>query len=98
MVDVALFELGQLVATPGALDVLAEHAVQPLTLVRRHLAGDWGQICVEDRSLNEQVLRSGDRLLSVYDVASGVTGWLITNGVGDDGHRDTTTILLPDQY
>jgi hypothetical protein len=36
------FELGQLVATPGALEALAEAGHQPMEFIRKHVSGDWG--------------------------------------------------------
>ena len=39
-----LFPLGRVVATPWALSALDEASVAPLALLRRHAAGDWGEI------------------------------------------------------
>ena len=36
-----LFDPGAIVATPGALQLLAQAGIEPLDLLRRHLAGDW---------------------------------------------------------
>ena len=36
------FPLGQLVATPGAIDALAEAEQMPIEFLRRHVSGDWG--------------------------------------------------------
>ena len=36
------FPLGQMVATPGALQALAEAGEEPLTYLSRHISGDWG--------------------------------------------------------
>ena len=47
------FSPGQIVATPAALDLLAEHGVSPQTILRRHLAGDWGTLCSDDATLND---------------------------------------------
>jgi len=33
---------------------------------KRHVAGDCGDVCDEDRVANEMALRQGDRLFSVY--------------------------------
>ena len=93
-----LFPLGQVVATPGALEVLEEAGVAVGTLLARHAAGDWGDLDPEDRGLNEQALVSGARLFSVYQVSAEVTVWVITNGDDEEGHRDATTVLLPAEY
>ncbi len=93
-----LFPLGQVVATPGALQALEEAGVAVGTLVARHAAGEWGDLDLEDRGLNEQALVSGARIFSVYRVSAEVTVWVLTNGDEEDGHRDATTVLLPEDY
>jgi hypothetical protein len=64
----------------------------------RHSRGDWGDIDEEDQGLNEQALRTGDRLFSVYPIAEGVTVWVITEAADEDGQRPATTIMLPTDY
>ena len=92
------FSLGHIAITPGALEALRRHGVAPATLLDRHSRGDWGDIDEEDQGLNEQALLTGDRLLSVYPIAEGVTVWVITEAADEDGQRPTTTILLPHEY
>ena len=45
----ARFSLGRLVATPGALQALAEAGDSPASLLQRHVVGDWGELDEEDR-------------------------------------------------
>jgi hypothetical protein len=92
------FQLGQIVATPGALEALQESGQTPQEFLSRHLAGDWGDLDVEDKSLNDLALEDGSRLLSAYRTAKGEKIWIITEAVGDDGRREATTFLLPDEY
>jgi hypothetical protein len=87
------FPLGQLVATPGALDALAAAGQTPLEFLARHVTGDWGDVCPEDRRLNDQALRQGARLLSAYTTARGARIWIIT-----EADRSVTTLLLPEEY
>jgi hypothetical protein len=47
----------------------------------------------EDRAANDDALKAGERLLSVYLSASGITFWVIT-----EADRSVTTVLLPDDY
>lgn len=93
-----LFALGQTVATPGALDLLRTHGVSSDALLYRHSAGDWGDISPDDRGLNDQALRDGSRIVSVYQLAPEVTVWIITDAEDDEGVRAATTILRPDDY
>ena len=86
-----LFQTGQIVATPGALE-LAGQGVDLLAYLQRHLAGDWGDLCPEDKAENDFSLQHGYRLLSAYDTPSGKL-WIIT-----EADRSATTFLLPEEY
>lgn len=85
--------LGQVVATPAALDVLHEHKVTPAALLVRHAGGDWGDVSPEDAAANDAALQHGDRVLSAYVLAPEVRVWIIT-----ESDRSATTILLPEEY
>ncbi len=95
MIEIAKpkFPLGKLVATPGALEALSEAGQSPMDFLGRHVRGDWGDCCAEDRQANEDALRCGARLLSVYRTANGVKVWVIT-----EADRNSTSVLLPDEY
>lgn len=60
----------------------------------RHLSGDWGKQCIEDFLMNEESLRYGERLMSVYEspIDKQVI-WIIT-----EWDRTVTTILDPSDY
>lgn len=87
----AKFNLGRLVATPGALNEIDPEDMR--NAICRHAAGDWGDVCPEDREANEEALREGFRLFSVYHDRKGVKFWIIT-----EADRSATTVLLPDEY
>ncbi|MGE5761854.1 MAG: type I restriction endonuclease subunit M [Gemmatimonadota bacterium] len=94
-----LFRLGQLVATPGAIEVMERLGIDPLGLIARHVTGDWGDIHPEDRGLNEQALRDGSRIFSVYGARdSDDCLWVITEAQDDEGNRLATTIPRPVDY
>jgi len=92
-VPAAKFELGQLVATPGALAALEESREEPGIFLSRHAAGDWGNLSDDDRKENEFSLVHGFRLLSSYRLHNGTKIWIIT-----EADRSSTTLLLPDEY
>lgn len=92
------FDPGQVVATPGALDVLTASGQSPAVFLDRHLRGDWGDLDDEDRSLNDQAVHDGSRLLSAYTTARGERIWVITEAVGEGGRRSSTCLLLPAEY
>lgn len=89
----ALFNPGRLVATPAVMEATKKvgQGIEPL--LRRHLSGDWGDICDEDRELNNDALKLGNRLLSSYTLSDGVKVWIIT-----ECDRSATTFLLPSDY
>ena len=88
-----LFSLGQKLATPGAPDALDEYGVSRESLFRRHVTGDWGDLCNDDKNLNDLALKDGSRIFSAYNIGNGVKVWLIT-----EADRSATTILLPSEY
>jgi hypothetical protein len=90
---IVTFILGEIVATPGALQALAAAGQHPLTFLSRHARGDWGELCAEDREQNAASLRDGHRLLSAYTLESGQKLWIIT-----ESDRSITTLLLPHEY
>jgi hypothetical protein len=89
----ALFPLGQTLITPGAQEAIRDAGQVPLQFLLKHQAGDWGEVCQEDRRENELSLKEGFRLLSAYRTKAGVKIWLIT-----EWDRSATTILLPSEY
>jgi hypothetical protein len=87
------FPLGSIVATPGALEALADSGEMPAPFLARHAAGDWGEVSAADWRANDDALRDGERLLSAYTLTTGVRIWIVT-----EADRSVTTILLPDEY
>lgn len=103
----ARFPLGQIVATPGALELLQETGFSAAALISRHVHGDWGDLCEEDRAENEFAVTRRLRILSCYRQvdaerlaatptekrSSLPTPWIIT-----EADRSVTTLLLPLDY
>jgi len=89
------FSPGRIVATPDALSAMEESNCNPLSLLGRHLSGDWGLVPTEDAQMNDQALKTGSRLLSSYLIAPGPVIWLITDQMPAG---NVTTFLLPSNY
>lgn len=95
-----LFPLGQIVATPGALDATLG-TFDLLAHLARHARGDWGCVDPEDAETNRLAVAEGDRILSAYAInpekpCAGFGEnclWIIT-----EADRSVTTILLPEEY
>lgn len=87
---------GQIVMTRGVNDLVAdseEFAKHVQLSLKRHLSGDWGELCDDDRVANEEALQSGERLFSAYKKDDLPVIWIIT-----EWDRSMTTALLPDEY
>jgi hypothetical protein len=89
------FMLGKLVWTRGVNDKIAEDEDFPKFVwesLKRHKAGDWGDLCEEDWRENNKSLRQGFRIFSAYQ--NGKTKiWIITEAT-----RSYTTVLFPEEY
>jgi hypothetical protein len=87
------FPLGQIVATPGAIQAMQDAGQTASVFLSRHAACDWGAICQQDKSLNDEAVDGEARILSAYTTSKGVRLWIIT-----EVDRSVTTILLPEEY
>jgi hypothetical protein len=86
----AEFELGTIVATPGALLDFGPALIAEL--LSRHAKGDWGDLDAHDRRENELGVRQGFRIFSAYDTPCG-RAWIIT-----EADRSSTCVLRPEDY
>ena len=85
------FLLGQLVLTTNA-DATLNSEDMFLSLAR-HVSGDWGDLCKEDKLENDCALDGHGRLFSSYVDRNGKKFWIIT-----EHDRSVTTVLLPEDY
>ena len=85
------FELGRCVITPAAQDSIPEPEVH--AAIARHVSGDWGEACAEDRAQNEWALENDARVISNFRTSGGQAFWIIT-----EADRSSTTVLLPEDY
>lgn len=93
-VNKPLFPLGQIVATPGAIEAAEKAGVTLDSLIRRHNGGDDGDLCDEDREANKLAIDDGSRILSAYSLPkTGEKIWIIT-----EADRSSTCCLLPSEY
>jgi hypothetical protein len=81
---------GFIKATGGNEDIAETIAMK---LLARHVCGDFGVICNEDKSSNERAILRGQfaSIMSVYEIPQRV--YVIT-----DPDREITTMLLPEEY
>jgi len=93
------FEIGQTYTTPGALETTSLNYM--LQCLARHVRGDWGCVCAEDRETNNEALSCGLRIFSAYpiDPAKPCEGWgKNTLWIVTEADRSVTTFLLPEEY
>ena len=89
-------EIGGLVATAG-IDAWARKSPKDrisgiAASLARHVTGDWGDVCDEDKAANDYAATHDERVLSAYTV-DGEKIWIIT-----EHDRSVTTILFPEEY
>ena len=89
------FKTGTVVMTRGISDTMEDNLKffrDVATAFGRYENCDWGDLCEEDKALNEDALKYGNRLFAKYDTSEGhiyiITEW----------DRSVTTILFPEEY
>ena len=85
------FPLGHVCSTPRVRELLTGGDIT--RLLNRHAHRDWGECCEHDRKANEDALKAGGRIVSVYRSTDGLKVWVIT-----EADRSATTVLLPNEY
>lgn len=85
------FSPGRMFATPLALERVTHDDIA--NAMRRHLAGDWGDLDDDDKAENDKAVLDGCRIVSSYRAASGERFWILT-----EADRSVTTVLLPEEY
>ena len=105
--NAARFQLGQVVATPGALDLLQQTGFSAAALLNLHVHGDWGDCGPKDAAENELAVVRQRQLISIYRLVDDAklaatprlkridlpTIWIIT-----EADRSATIILRPQDY
>ena len=84
-------ELGAIVATQQIIETVDITEIQDA--LNRHVSGDWGEVCKEDKKMNDDALNLGNRVVSVYKSSEDVKFYIIT-----EHDRSVTTALLPSEY
>ena len=91
-----VISIGKLVATRGVAEQMSQSRDFEKFVRKsfsRHATGDWGDMCEEDKAVNDDALLNGGRLFSAYNYNEDTKIWIIT-----EWDRSATTILFPDEY
>lgn len=96
-------DIGEVYMTVGIQNLIASSAIaheipsfgeEVTACLRRHEAGDWGDLCDEDKRMNDEDAANGYGVLSMYITSNGKM--YIKTDIYEDG--PVTTILLPEEY
>lgn len=60
--------------------------------LKRFLVKDWGDICEEDKMMNDTALEDGNRILAAYEKEN-YRIWIIL-----EADRNVLTVLFPEEY
>ncbi len=88
----ALFPMGHMYITPGALTACQAHSMPPNVLLARHVTGDWADMSKDDQKANRHSIHDGSRIFAAYQVGTH-RFFVIT-----EADRSSTTILLAEEY
>ena len=91
------FDLGEEVMTQGIANMLNDWSVcdELLNAINRYKNGDWGDLCEDDKALNDEAVQTNNgRILASYKTSKGKV-WIITDFCPP---QNITTILLPEEY
>lgn len=82
-----LFHPGKLLVSHAALAALRTNGVPVISIVLRHIAGDWGVVSEDDKRQNDISIMAGLRLISIYRLPDQTRVLVIT-----EWNRSNTTI------
>ncbi len=88
-----LFPLGQIFLTIGAQDALEEACQLPNEFLVKHQKGEWGLVSEDAVKENDLSVKEGFQILSAYKPSKHEKIWIIT-----EANRESTTLLLPEEY
>ena len=90
------FKAGDILFTSGINQRVMKDAAFSsfiMTAFSRYMAMDWGDLCEEDKALNDSAVKNGDdKILARYNYGS-ESIYIIT-----ELYRSATTILFVDEY
>ncbi len=90
------YSLGKVVMTNGINSKMAENkkfSDEIMNCFKKYMVCDWGDMCNEDKEMNDNALRTGTaRVLAAYNTSEGRV-YIIT-----EQDRSYTTILFANEY
>lgn len=91
MADVK-FSVGDVCITNNANTAVPRADI--ITALGRYMQGDWGDVSEDSKLMNDEALKDkNEGFMGIYVSSNDVKFWIIT-----DYGRETTTVLLPEDY
>ena len=90
------FNIGKIFMTRGINEEMASDESfekEILKAFSRYLKKDWGEMCEEDKQINDEAVKSGNNRILAFYVTSKDKIYIIT-----EHDRSATTILFADEY
>jgi hypothetical protein len=87
------FTPGTLQVSPIAIEALLRNEADLTLLLWRHLVGDFGEMCFDDKQVNERSIKAGGRVLSSYPLDDSTVIWVIT-----EAGWKSTLVIVREEY
>ena len=87
------FPLGVVYVTLAAMEALLRNEANLTQLLARHQGGDFGEMCYDDRQVNEKSIKAGGRVLSSYPLSDDTVLWIIT-----EAGWQQTAVMVREEY
>ena len=93
--------MGKVVCTATLNNTMSENsrfAKEVLLALKRYAMKDWGELCEEDKQINDDALKYPDDLyiFAAYKTCKGKI-YIITNRISETAGDNATTICFPDE-
>lgn len=85
------FKLGKILITSAVKEKISMRDI--FIGLGKHSLGDWGNICEEDKTCNDEAVKNKKRIISQFESENNEKYWIIT-----EYDRSYTTVLLPEEY
>ena len=90
-----MFKTGKVYMTRGINNTIADNekfSKEVINALKKYKAHNWGDLCDEDKQLNEEAIINNDRIVAAYKTSQGKI-YIIT-----EHDRSATTILFAEEY
>ena len=90
-----MFKTGKIYMTKGINDTIADNeqfSKEVVQALQKYKSHNWGDLCEEDKQLNDEAIINGDRIVAAYKTSQGKI-YIIT-----EHDRSATTILFAEEY